>query len=189
MSLPADRARIVGGLLLGCLAVGVAWGGYTQSIASFRQRETEDRGVIADLRGRVASAHTAIDDVRKMENDAQVVRAQIARLAQEIPAGPAMVWLPELVKTHFAGFGLRGAIVRMTTVREEPDLPGLRRGYWSIGLPLPEIRGSTAGSLLAVAEFEQQHPYVKVLDFAIRPDPEHPLGRVALLNVAALIRK
>lgn len=191
MSMPAERARMTGGLLLllGCLAMGVAWGGYTQSIAPLQLREMKDRGAIADLHARLETARAAIRDVRKLESDAQVVRAQIARLAQEIPAGPAMVWLPELVKTHFAAFGLHGGIVRMTTVLEEPDLPGFRRGYWSIGIPLPEARSSAAGSLLAVSEFEQQHPYVKVLDVAIRPDPENPQGRVALLNLSALIRQ
>ncbi len=189
MSMPTSRVRMIGGLLLGSIAVGVAWSSYDQAGAPFRLHEREDRDAIFGLRARVEKARTTIQEVRKLESDAQVVRSQIARLEQEIPAGPAMVWLPELVKTHFASFGLSGAIVRMNIVRGEPDLPAFRRGYWSIALPLPEGSRSAAGSLLAVAEFEQQHPFVKVLDVAIRPDPENPQGKVALLNVAALIRK
>ena len=189
MSLPARRARIIGGLLLSAAAAGVAWFSYVQSIAPLRQREREARIAITSLHERLEKARAAIQEVRTLESDAQTVRKQMDLLAKDLPAGSAMIWMPELLKQHFAAFGLHASTVRMNTVREEPDLPGFCRGYWSVGLPLTETSGSAMGSLLAVAEFEQQHPLVKVLDFAIRPDPENPDGRIALLNVAALIRK
>ena len=189
MRMTANRTRMLGGLLLGSVAVGVAWSSYAQSLAPVLQREREARGATANLSGRIARARSAIQEVHTLEGEAQEVRRQIDRLGQALPEGPANTWMPELLKQHFAAFGLRVCIVRMNTIREEPDLPGFCRGYWSVGLPLAEAGRSAAGSLLAVAEFEQQHPFVKVLDFAIRPDPENPQGRIALLNVAALIRR
>ncbi|MCE9609489.1 MAG: hypothetical protein K8R23_04620 [Chthoniobacter sp.] len=183
------QAWLIGGLLIGCGAAGLAWFGYQRSLAPLQQSAREAGVATASLQERLEKARVAIQEVRTLESDAQSVRRQMDQLAMDLPDGPAAVWMPKLIKDHFAAFGLSVAIVRMNTVRAEPELPNFRRGYWAVGLPIVENTRSAAGTLLAVAEFEQQHPLVKVLDFAIRPDPENPQRRMALLNVAALIRK
>lgn len=185
----AHRFGTKGSLLVGSIALGVAWWSYSQSIDPFLEREKEARDAIASLKERVGRARTAIQDVRALESDAQTVRRQIEELGRSLPEGAATTWMPELLKQHFSAFGLNTSIVRMNVIRAEPDLPGFCRGYWSVGLPLGEASRSEAGSLLAVAELEQQYPFAKVLDFAVRPDPENPQGRIVLLNVAALVRK
>lgn len=189
MSVTLHRARLIGGMLLGCAAAGLAWFGYQRSLAPFEQSEREARVATASLRERLEKARVAIQEVRTLEGDAQTVRRQMDQLAMDLPDGPAAVWMPKLIKDHFAAVGLPVSIVRMNTVRAVPELLSFRRGYWSVGLPIGETAHSAVGPLLAVAEFERQHPLVKVLDFAIRPNPENPRRRVALLNVAALIRK
>jgi hypothetical protein len=93
------------------------------------------------------------------------------------------------LKEHFARFGLSVSVILMTTVREELDLPGYGCGYWSVGVPVAGGNHKAAGALLAVADFEQQHPFVKVMDFAIQPDPTDPAQRIAVLNLSALYRK
>jgi len=189
MRVTAAETTMLRGLLLGAAAVGVLWLGYAHSIEPLLRRDREDRSASAQLREQIARARAEIEAVRALENEAQAVRRQIDQLRRAMPEGSALVWMPEQLKRHFARFGLAGSTVRTNTMREEPDLPGFCRGYWSVGLPLGGSGCSAAGSFLAVAEFEQQHPFVRVLDFAIRPDPENPGGRIALLNVAALIPK
>jgi hypothetical protein len=189
MNIATRWTRTIAGLALGAIALSVAAWSYAQSIAPFQQREREARSAALDLRARIGNARVAIEDFRKFESDSQEIRRQISQLGQDLPEGAAATWMPEMLKTHFAAFGLDASIVRLNTVRDEPDLPGFNRAYWSVGVPLAEAAGNEARSLLAVAEFEKQHPFVRVLDFAIRPDPERPAARIALLNVAALIRK
>jgi hypothetical protein len=94
-----------------------------------------------------------------------------------------------MVKEHFARFDISVPLVRLNTIQEEPELPGFEHDYWSVALPITAEGRNIAAMLVAVAEFDQQNPFVKVLDFAIRPDPENPGGRVGLLNLTALIRK
>lgn len=189
MSAPKNQSRMTSGWLPAVAIAGVTWWACGRLIAPSLEREKDVQGAIADLREKLAGARNTIHEARILETEAAAVRWQIDRLEQEIPAGSAMIWLPEMVKKHFAGFGLNVGIVRMNTVRDEPDLPGYQRGYWSVGVPIEEANHHAAGALLAVAEFEQQHPFVRVLEFAIRRDPENPAGRIAVLNVAALIRK
>ena len=189
MKMTEIRSRLLLALPLVLAAAGLAWWTSALSVAPWVERERKARAESAALKTRIEEAHAAIEKVRTLESDAQTVRRQIDQLAQEIPPGSATVWLPELVKAHFQKFGMNDVLVRMNTIRDVPDLPGFRHGYWAVGVPIAETPRSAAGALLAVAEFEQQHPLVKVRDFAIRPDPENPQGRVALLNVSALIRK
>ena len=189
MSMSAKRSRITGRVFAAAAVAGMAWWSCGQLTAPFVERERKDRDAVASLQGSIAEAREAIQQVRTLEGEAEAVRLRIGRLDEEIPAGPAMVWLPELVKQHFSHFGLSVAIVRMNTTRDVPDLSRHSRGYWSVGLPIEESSFKAAGAVLAVAEFEQQNPFVKVLDFAIRPDPEHPQGRIAVMNLTALIRK
>lgn len=183
------RFKVLRGLVPVTLVAGMIWWAYARSVESFAVSERNDQAACALLKEQIEGARTAIEEVRKLESDAQAVRRQIDQLAQDIPAGLAATWLPELVKEHFPRFGLPDPIVRMNTFREVPDLSGFRRGYWSVGVPIAEKRPSGAGALLAVAEFEQQHPLVRVLDLVICADPENPERRLAMFNVSALVRK
>ena len=189
MSEVTNRPKMARAVLAASGVAGMAWWACGQLIAPFLEREKADRSVIARLQEHTERARIAIREVQALESGSAAVRAKIAQLDNEIPAESAKVGVPALVKQHFAGFGLSEAIVRMNAVREEAALPGYSRGYWSVALPIPEADRSAAASLLAAAEFEQRHPFVKVVDFAIRPDPENPSRRIALLNVAALIRQ
>ncbi len=187
MKAPTVRSRILMGLLVVTVS-GAAWWRCTASIAPFGQREAKDQAESAGLRERLEKMQAVIREVGILEQTAGNARQQIASLQVEIPAGPASVWLPEQVKKHFARFGLTEAVVRMTTVQEVPDLPDHRRGYWSVALPIGDASYKAVGAFVAVAEFEEQHPLIKVLDFGIRPDSENPQSRVVLLNLKALVR-
>ena len=176
-------------LLPAFLVAGVIWWACGPLVHPYLARAKDDRNTIASLREQIAGAHAASQEIRTLAIDATAFRAQIDRLEEEIPGPSVRVSLPEQVKQHFARFGLRVSVVRMNSVREDYDLPGYDRGYWSVSLPIAEARDKAAASLLAVAEFEQQHPFVRILDFAIQPDPEDPAGRVGSLSLATLIRK
>lgn len=174
------------------LAAGVAaaggWAFYSTQISPLRERERTTRHRIAELSGEVQGARRAMEEMRAQEGQATEARAEVDRWNQDYPAGSATAWVPELVESHFARFGIDVAIVRLNTTLEEPELPGYDRAYWSVGMPIAEANKARA-SLLAAAEFEQQYRFVRLLDFAIQPDPHDVSRRIAVLNLSALIRK
>lgn len=188
MSKPADRTIQIIVILLAALLLGVGWS-YERSLASFQQRETDARAEVARLAERIATTRSTIQEARSLENEAQEARKQIARLGDDLPAGPAAKWMPALLAQHLTARGMKTCVIQMGTIREEPDLPGFLRSSWSVGLPLAEGSGNTAGPLFAMAGFKQHHPFVRVLDFAIRTDPENPRQRIAHFNLAVLMRK
>ncbi|MEQ1862920.1 MAG: hypothetical protein ABMA13_23610 [Chthoniobacteraceae bacterium] len=174
--------------LLTCgLALAAGCVGYQWSIAPVRQRESEGSRSVSALRQQIDGARKAIGEVHTLEARFSRERHELDTLHGDLPSGPALVWFPERVKEHFARVGSGVVIVRLNTTMDVPDLPDFRRGYWSVGWPIDEAAGNVSGLMLAVAEFEQQNAFVRVLDFAIRPDPENPGGRMAALNVTALI--
>lgn len=179
----------LGWLTAGGMALAAGWAFYAQALAPLRQREAETLRSIAALEERIAAARGTLAEVRALEAQVSGARNELRSLQSNLPAGSAMVWLPELITGHFGRFGVAVAIVRLNTTVAEPELSGYNRGYWSVALPLGEAGRNVPGLLLAVAELEQQQPFVQVLDFAIRPDPEDPDRRIAGLNVAVLFRE
>ena len=94
-----------------------------------------------------------------------------------------------MVKEHFKHFGIAVDIVRLNTLRLEDGLPGFKRAYWGVSMPMGNDGNNVTGLLLAVAELEEQNRYLKVLDFAIQPDVENPLLRTAAINIEALVQE
>lgn len=172
------------------LALAVGWGFYGLTIAPLMQREAAARRDAADFRERIEGARQKIKEVREIEEDTGRVRGELKRMQDEqLPAGSAMISTPALVKEHFERSGIPVSLVRLNTTQDEPNMPGYVRGFWSVALPIDKEGRHVAPLLLAVAELDQQHSFFRVLDFAIRPDPENQGGRVGLLNVAAVIPK
>lgn len=180
---------LLGWLAVGALSLAAGRVFYVQSIAPLRQREAVALREVAELRQRVDGARETIKETIAQERATGKALGEVDRLRGDVPAGSAMLWLPELVRIHFARSGFAVTVVRLNTVVEEPELPDYSRGYWSVGLPVDEDPKKVTELLLAVAEIEPLNTFVRVLDFAIRADPEDPVRRVGLLNVAALIRK
>jgi hypothetical protein len=177
-----------GAIAVCALALAVGREFYVHSIAPFSQRETEALREAGDLGERVDGAQKTMADIQAQEKDADRVRSELERLRDELPADAAVA-VPALVKEHFARHGIVVPLVRLNTMQEEPELPGCEHGYWSVALPIDDAGRNITAMLLAVADFDQQNPFVRVLDFSIRPDPENPGGRVGSLNLAALVRK
>lgn len=171
------------------LVAGVAWWACGLSIASYRDREKQDREAIASLHGQIDRAATPIGEIRKLETAAEAFRAQIDRIEQELPGPSVSDSMPDELKKHFARFGLNVSSSQFTMGEEVAALPGYSHGSWSVVVPLLENDPRAAEALLAVAEFEEQHPFVKVVNLVIRPDVEDPRRRVAALNLTALFRK
>jgi hypothetical protein len=178
------------GLIATCgLALAVAWEYHGEFIAPLRQREAETQREIADLSERLADARTTMAGIQAQEKDADRVRSELERLREELPKGAAMVALPEMVKGHFAKSGINVPLIRLNTTQDCPDLPGYAHGYWSVALPIGDAGPKVTAMLLAVAELEQRDPFLRVLEFAIRTDPENPGGRMGSLNLGTVIRK
>ena len=160
-----------------------------QSIVPFRVQETAARRGVAELQGRIADARNAILQFRALEKDADRKRGELERLQGEPPASVVMVSFPERLKEHFSHFGLRVGVVRMNANLDEAGLPGYKRIYWSMALPIEKADRNITGLLLAIAELEQKDPGIKVIDFALQRDAEDARMRVANVNVSILVPK
>ena len=172
-----------------CLAIGslvLAAGAvfYEQTNRFSQARES------AKLHGRIVDAQRLIAE--SMQFDARLLEKAApseASLNMNLPVGSAQVWLPEMVRKHFKAAGHEVAIVRLNSLHELPESREFQRGYWSVGLPVDDSGDDVPGLLTAVAQFERQNSYVRVLDFTIAADPENPGKRIAGMNLTTLVPK
>ncbi len=183
----AKTWALLGGI--GVLALAAGWEFHAEFIVPLRQREGEALSELVALRAKVAGVHETISEMNAEEAAANRVRSELNRAQDGQPAGSAMVWMPGLLKDHFARSGISVPLIRLNTTRDEPELPGYEHDYWSVAMPIDGEGRNIAAMLVAVADLGQQNSFVRVLDFAIRPDPENPAGRVGLMNLGALVRK
>ena len=186
-SAKASKRRATAACCVVALAAGLGF--YWISIAPLTQQETEARRIVSDLRGRIESARITIDQVRAAEQNAGSSQGELERLQGDLPAGLTIISAPTLVREHFARFGIAVSVVRLNTTQNEPDIPGYQRGFWSVALPIDAASRNIVPMLRGVADLDQQNSSVRILDFAIRPDPVTPGGRVGVLNLAGLIPK
>lgn len=179
----------LGGLAACALVLVTGREYYAHSIAPLRLQEADASREAGEFRERTENARKTIAEIRAQEADADRVRRELARLREELPAGAAEVALPTLVKEHFARNGIAVPVVRLNTTQDLPELPGYEHGYWSAAIPIDRAGRNIRTLLATVADLEQQNPFLGVLDFAIRPDPENPDGKVGLMNLRAIIPK
>jgi hypothetical protein len=66
-------------------------------------------------------------------------------------------------------------------------MPGFRRTYWSLGIPLREASWKFETLLGAVAGLEEVDRFIKVEDLVCRPGPEDSEGSTAVLSLSALL--
>jgi hypothetical protein len=142
-----------------------------------------------ELRERIEAALGAMKKVQAIEQQAARARVENQRLKSEQPAGSVLVWLPGRMEEHFSSFGISIAVSRLARVMDEPETPGYQRVYWVLGIPVEERNQKLPNLLFAVADIEDRNPYIKVIDFAIRPEPTDPRRRIATVNIAALVSK
>lgn len=178
-----------GGLAAFALALAAGREYYARSIVPLRQRAAEMLRETDGLGERMENARKTIAETRAQEQEAQHAQSELGRIRDELPKGPATVALPAVLKAHFARSGIDVALVRMNEAKEAPGLPGYEHHYCSMALPIDDAGRNIATLLLAVSGLRQQVPFVRVLDFSIRPDPENPGGRVGSLGLVALTRK
>ena len=160
-----------------------------QFIEPLRQRETETLREVEVFTKRLADARTTIAGIQTQEKDAERVQSELERLQAEIPAGAATNAVPARVKESFTRFDLAMPLVRLNPTLDETELPGYGHGHWFVALPIGNAGRDVTTMLLAVADLDQQDPFVRVLTFHIQPDYENPGRRVGSLNLGALIRK
>lgn len=182
------RSTIIGG----ACAVGLATAGllaYDGWILPSRQRNQELAQRVVAMTRDLQQARVTLQQVRDLENEASEARGALDRRVDRFSGDSAQVWLPALVKEHFKRFGIEIEVIRFNAVREAEGMPGYRRAYWGIGVPVPGGTTGISGLLYAVAELEQQNQILKVIDFEVRPNVENDLLLEGVMNVAALIRE
>ena len=162
---------------------------HASAIPSLREQETKALRNVSALNERIGGAQKTISEILAQEKAAGPVRNELKRLHKAFPEGSATVWLPALTKEHFERFGIATLRIHLNGTEDKPGIPGYERGYWSVILPIDEAGPKPANLFIAVAEIEQRNPFVRVLDFAISPDPKNSGGRVVSLNLSALVPK
>ncbi len=185
---PSKKSIRIGAVVACTLAIAAGRDFYTRSISPLLQKETEIQRESDAVDKRIESARLVIAKTRTLETNADRARSELERLQNELPPGSPMVSMPALVGDHFTRHGLNVPLIRLNTTREEPKIPGYRRGYWSVALPIDKDGANIPTLLTTIADLEQHYAFVRVLDFAIRPDPENPEARLGLMNFAAVIR-
>ena len=179
--------------LCGLAAFGLALAAgrekYASSLALLRERETEALRATASLGEQIQKAQATIADTQAKETAASRLRRELKDLECRFPEGSATLWLPALVREHFARSGISVRLIRLNTIQDEPDISGYERGVWSVVLPVEETGRNNPKWHLAVAQIESENPCLRVLDFATLPDPENSRGHLMSLTIAALVRK
>jgi len=190
MSMGIDKKWIPAGVVLAIgLVLAAGWGWYRGTVGPLGEQEQEALRDAEDFAGRIENAQRTITEIKANDEEAERVRRELDRLYRELLAGSAMFSMPPLVREHFARFGIPIRLVRMNSTKDEPDIPGHERSFWSVALPIDEGGRNIFKMLLAVADLDQEKPFLRVIDFAIRPDPENPTARMASMNVSVLNRK
>jgi len=184
----AGRPVILRRVLMAGVALGSACLLYSYSIVPLRLQENEFVHRQSELRKNLDSARAQLVAIKDSDQQAADARAVLNRMTGE-KAGDEMVSFPEEVRQYFSQFGLPSAAVRFVTAQDEPGLPGYRKIYWAVGLPIPKTDRNAEGLLLATAGFAQQERYIKVIDFSVQPDVFDPSLRTASINLVTLSKK
>jgi hypothetical protein len=171
------------------LALVLGWAFHGRVIAPLKQREAVALRDGSELKARLDGAQNLIAGIQAEEQHAEGERSEMKRLESELPAGSAMFWLPPLVKRHLERSGFADALVSLSAIRDEPRIPGCERSFWSVRLPIDAAGRNVPTLLLAVADLDQQNPFVRVLDFSTRPDPDDRMRRLAVIEVGTLSPK
>jgi hypothetical protein len=185
----ANQFELQNALLPALLVASLAWWGSGQLVKPYADRERDDRAVIAGLRVQIENGQGMMREIQTLETNAAPERVRFEQLKSETPGPSSPALLPEQIKQQFARAKLGGVVVRMNSVREEPELTGFRRSFWSVSVPIKEGGREAAAVLAAIADFKQQYAFAKVVDFEIRADPATPDRRIAQFNLTALMRE
>ena len=180
--MPALHRLIPAGGVVLC----AAWWFHAEWIAPLGHREAESQQQIANVRERLEAARGEIRKISEEEQEAGRTRSALNSLYERTPAGPAVTWFPVRLRDHFRRFGIAEIAIRLNTTAPEPELPAYERTYWRVSMQVQEGSRNMNGILLAVAEFEQQETFVKILDLSFRSDPG---GLAGGFNAAAFVRK
>jgi hypothetical protein len=180
----SSRCRVgIRVLAVGSLVLAAGGVFYEQGVKRGRARET------AELHGRIVEGQRFVAEAEKLEFRAVEATRPRALVDIDLPPGSAQVWLPPMVKKHFANAALEVSVIRLNSIQEIPETPNFRRGYWSIGVPVEEDGKNIPAVLTTLAQLEKQNPYLRVLDFSIAADPENPGKRIAGMNLTTLVAR
>ena len=150
-----------------------------------------DNGAMEQKRTELAEflrkTRASIPQLRETGAESEQAFGELRALYAEHPESAPTVWFPERIKECLDPFGRAESVVRLNTVTDEDRLPGYRRAYWSIGIPVASGPFATTKLLTMIAAIEEQNRYVRLVDFALRADVEDPNQQTALLNVAAIL--
>lgn len=178
------RRVVTGGAIL-----GAAWTFHSHAIIPLRLSAKESRDKLAALREQIDAARQATVEVKDLEQAVADANNKMKRWLGQRADSPVMAAFPDSLKEHFSRFGLQTTMIRLGGSVDEPALPGYKRVYWTMAVPVAERDRTVTGLLLAVAELEQHDRFIKVIDFSLQRDPEDERMRVANINVATLAPK
>lgn len=184
--MPSDQTFIFRRPFVAALCLAMAWLFHRQMIVPLQKREMDTRQKIADLRGRIGPANRALDEFQALKQRAALGVAELDRFRGELSEGSVMAWFPVRISQSLARSETQISSIRLNTTLPASGLPRCERSYWHVVVPVNPANHGIAGLLLTLAEFEQQEPFVRVLDLAASDDPANPGHGSAAINIAVL---
>jgi len=182
------RSRLVPYLAAG-LSILATVAVYFGEVMPLRERDERLERYLAKNREMLSVEREKIDQAREREQQTAQARADLSRLLGYLPERSASVRLPLLTKEHFQKIGFQPSVMRLNGIRQENEMLQCRVAYMGVGVPLGRTPKDMSGYLIAVAEFEEQHPFVKVLDFSVGVDALEPQRLMGGFNFTALVRE
>ena len=178
-----------GRLCLGCIVVAGFWLAFDTFIRPLREHEAQLRTAITDARGQILGSRYKVDAIVDLQRKAAKARDELQSFDKDLPAGPPIVWIPQLVKGHFGQFGFANLNTTLQSASDEPGLPDYQRMHWCAAVPTPDVTKQAGDLFAAVAALDQSQPVLHVVDVEIPREGDEAGKGIAKVHFSMLARK
>lgn len=188
---PARHATIQGKLGRNVLAAGVAALGvliYATVVLPDQQRNRAEARKIQELTSEISSGRAIVQRVRDLESLTSEARAELHNRLGEFAGRPLEEWLPQLVWDHLKGARPLQIALQPEGVWSEDGLPGYQRNAWKAQVSVDGGGDSMSRLFRAVAELAAELRFIKVVDFAVHPNPQNAAQLDCAMTLVVLDR-
>jgi hypothetical protein len=174
-------------MLGGILVLVALYGYFSMLLGPLGDREKRALATMKDLEPKIKKANTQIVRTRAVQEGdpyAEAAAGVHAAMESKIPAGAAIVWLPERLSSFFARHGIR-MIAKPESEANDPTLPNYRVATWAVSFP--EVEFGTFAS--AIAALENEEGLAQIISFRIEAKPTNVESQSASLKFTTLVKK
>ena len=172
-------------LFLGALLFfGLIYGYFDMLLNPLKKRQLHTATSIVALDPEIEKAKEQLKRAATVESQAPKALTSIAQIDAMIPEGAPVSWFPVLVGDFLKKVGFDKAVTHMNQETMDKDTPGYRRVSWSIDVP----RVDCIGFAKAVAQLENDEPFIEIQALSMESMRDDPEGQHALLTVQNIVK-